>query len=68
MQKPKLSSKSKNSIKYKNLSKTNLQKVARQTFFDDITSKTNQISLFLTAPSESIIKKFTKKSKINLFC
>jgi len=42
MQKPKLSSKSKNSIKYKISSKINLQKVARQTFFDDITSKTNQ--------------------------
>jgi hypothetical protein len=55
MQKLKLSSKSKNSIKYKISSKTNLQKVARQTIFDDIASK-NPISLFLTAPIKSLFK------------
>ena len=55
MQKPKLSSKSKNSIKYKISSKINLQKVARQTFFNDIASK-NQISSFLTAPIKSLFK------------
>jgi len=46
MQKPKLSSKSKNSIKYKNLSKINLQKVARQTFLMTLHQKQTKFRYF----------------------